>query len=124
MILPVGGPDYQPVATAIKSSGKDIALIGVDADLYATDPSVGSLLLTSVRKLIDQAVHDTVIQSGTKATFDVTPYIGTLANGGVGVADFHDYASKVDPALQGELDTIKAGIISGSIKVKSYLSGN
>ena len=36
-------------------------------------------------------------------------------------ADFHNFASKVSPDLQGELDTIQAGIIDGSIPVKSYL---
>ncbi len=121
VILPVGGPDYQATIAAIKDSGKDIAVLGVDSDTYVTDPSYGSSFLTSVRKLIDAAVHDTVISAGT-GNFDVTPYVGTLANGGVGIADFHDYASKVDPALQGELDSIKADIISGKIKVTSYLS--
>jgi basic membrane protein A len=52
-------------------------------------------------------------------TFD--PYIGNLHNSGVGIAPFHNFESKVAPTLQGELDTIKAGIIDGSIAVKSYL---
>jgi basic membrane protein A len=51
--------------------------------------------------------------------FDNSPYVGTLENDGVGIAPFHDFESKVDPALQGELDTIKAGIVDGSITVES-----
>jgi len=43
-------------------------------------------------------------------------YIGTLANGGVQLAPYHDFASKVPAALQSELAQIKAGIISGSIQ--------
>ena len=55
--------------------------------------------------------------------FDATPFVGTLENEGVGLAPFHDFESKVSPDLQGELDTITAGIIDGSIPVKSYLAG-
>ena len=40
VILPVGGPIYQSAAAAIADSGKDIALIGVDADVFETDPTV------------------------------------------------------------------------------------
>ena len=45
--------------------------------------------------------------------------MGTLANDGVGLAPFHKFQDKVDPGLQGELDAIKADIISGKIKVES-----
>ncbi|CAN5270815.1 BMP family ABC transporter substrate-binding protein [soil metagenome] len=122
VLMPVGGPIYQSAGAAIKDSGKSIALVGVDGDLFVSDATYSSLFLTSVLKGIKQATGDVVNQAGTAKTFDVTPYIGSLSNAGVGIAAFHDFASKVDPALQGELDTIKAGIISGSIPVKSYLT--
>jgi basic membrane protein A len=35
----------------------------------------------------------------------------------VALAPFHDFASKVPSSLQSELNTIKQGIINGSIKV-------
>ena len=57
MLLPVGGPIYQSAAAAIRDSGKDIALIGVDADVYETDPTVADLLLTSILKGIDVGVR-------------------------------------------------------------------
>ncbi len=41
VLLPVGGPIYQSAAVAIKDAGREIALVGVDADVYETDPSVG-----------------------------------------------------------------------------------
>ena len=53
VIMPVGGPIYQSAAQAIKDSGKPIALIGVDADVFVSDPSVKDLLLTSVMKGLD-----------------------------------------------------------------------
>ena len=118
VILPVGGPIYQSAVQAIKDSGKNIALIGVDADVTQTDPSITNLLLTSIMKGIQVAVNDVVTEAAA-GKFDNTPFVGTLANNGVGLAPFHDFASKVDPGLQGELDAIKADIISGKIKVES-----
>lgn len=122
VVLPVGGPIYLAAATIIQSSGANIALIGVDADVFETDPSVGPLLLTSVRKLIDVAVESAVSDAAAGA-FDSTPYIGTLENEGVGIAPFHDFESKVPADLGAKLETIAAGIIDGSIPVESYLAG-
>ncbi len=122
VLLPVGGPIYQSAASVIRDSGREIALLGVDADVFETDPTVGDLLLTSIRKLIDVGVEDAVLAAGADE-FDATPFVGTLENGGVGLAPFHDFADRVAPELQGELDAITAGIIDGSITVESYLAG-
>ncbi len=122
VILPVGGPIYLAAATIIQNTKAPIALIGVDADVFETDPSVGPLLLTSVRKLIDVAVESAVTEAG-KGQFDPTPFIGTLANGGVGIAPFHDFEKKVAPTLAETLQTISEQIISGKIAVESYLAG-
>jgi len=122
VLLPVGGPIYQSAASAITDSGKDIALLGVDADVFETDPSVADLLLTSIRKGIDVATYDTVLASG-KGNFDVTPYVGTLDNKGVGIADYHNWADKVPADLDAAVKDLQAKIISGDVKVKSYLAG-
>jgi basic membrane protein A len=121
VILPVGGPIFQSAGAAIEDSGKDIALLGADADVYETFPTYDSLYFTSVLKGIHEAVNDVVTTAAT-GEFDTAPYIGTLENGGVGIAPFHDFESKVDPELQSELDEIEAGIISGDVTVTSYLS--
>jgi basic membrane protein A len=118
VIMPVGGPIYQSAAAAIKDSGKEIAMIGVDADVYNTDESVRDILLTSVMKGIKPSV-DAVIKDTAKGNFSSDPYVGTLKNDGVGLAPFHDFESKVDPGLKDELDKVKQGIIDGSITVKS-----
>ena len=122
VLLPVGGPIYQSAASVIRDSGREIALLGVDADVFETDPTVADLLLTSIRKAIDVGVQEAVLAAGN-GEFDNTPFIGTLENEGVALAPFHDFESKVSPDLQGELDTITAGIIDGSIPVESYLAG-
>lgn len=122
VLLPVGGPIYQSAAAAIRDSGREIALLGVDADVFETDSSVADLLLTSIRKGIDVATYDTVLAAGQGA-FDATPYIGTLENGGVGIADYHDLASKVPAELDAAVQDLKAQIISGEVTVSSYLAG-
>jgi len=121
ILLPVGGPIYQSAAAAITDSGKDIALLGVDADLFVTDPTVDKIIMTSVEKGIKQAVTDVVTSAG-QGKFTTDAYIGTLANKGVGIAPFHNFDSKVPKTLAGELDAISKGIIDGSIPVKSYLT--
>lgn len=118
VIMPVGGPIYQSAAQAIRDSGKSIALMGVDTDVFVSDPSVKDLLLTSVMKGLNSATA-AVVKDAAGGKFTNTPYVGTLKNDGVGLAPFHNFESKVDPGLQGELDKIKAGIIDGSIKVTS-----
>src|SRR5690606_24569475 len=45
VIMPVGGPIYQSALQAITESGRDVALIGVDADLYETDPTTQDVVL-------------------------------------------------------------------------------
>ncbi|PZQ89653.1 MAG: BMP family ABC transporter substrate-binding protein [Leifsonia xyli] len=118
VLLPVGGPIYQSAGEAIREKGGDIALIGVDADVFNTDPKVADLLLTSVMKGVDSGVYDTV-KAAAEGKFDITPYVGTLENGGVGIAPFHDWESKVPADLGKKLDDLKAKIISGDIKVES-----
>nr|WP_119869023.1 BMP family ABC transporter substrate-binding protein [Frondihabitans sp. 762G35] len=121
VIMPVGGPIYQSAAQAIKDADKGIVLVGVDSDTYETDPANASLFLTSVEKGIAPATK-AVVEDAAKGSFTNTPYVGTLKNDGVGLAPFHDYESKIASSLPGELDTIKAGIIDGSIKVESPAS--
>jgi basic membrane protein A len=121
VLLPVGGPIYQSAVAAITDSGKSIALIGVDADLFVTDPTTADIILTSILKGIKSATS-AVVTAAAGGDFSNEPYIGTLENDGVGIAPFHNFESEVSPDLQGELDAIKAGIIDGSIPVTSYLS--
>lgn len=121
VILPVGGPIYQGALTAIADSGKDVALVGVDADFFETDPNTKEVIFTSILKNMKVSTQEAVVAAGND-TFDAAPYVGTLANDGVGLAPFHNFDSLISSTLQGELDTLKAGIIDGSIKVKSYLT--
>jgi phosphonate transport system substrate-binding protein len=55
------------------------------------------------------------IKAVQEGTFEGGVTVGTLENGGVGLADFHDMASMVPPELAAELDQVKADIIAGTI---------
>ncbi len=121
VILPVGGPIFQSAGAAIKESGKDIVMIGCDADVYDTFPTYDDIYFTSILKDMKQAVDD-VVTSAAKGTMDFKPYIGTLKNKGVGIAPFHEFDSKVDAKVKSDLTDISSKIASGDITVKSYLS--
>jgi basic membrane protein A len=120
VILPVGGPIYQGALTAIEDSGKDIAMIGVDADFFETDPNTQDVVMTSILKGMKVSTYEAVLAAGNDE-FDFEPYIGTLENEGVGIAPFHNFEGKVSDTLEADLEKVKAGIIDGSIEVTSYL---
>ncbi|MCR6689222.1 BMP family ABC transporter substrate-binding protein [Cellulomonas sp.] len=121
VILPVGGPIYQSAMDAIADSGNDVALIGVDADVFNTDPSTQDMILTSILKKMDVSTFDAVTAAGSGA-WDPEAYVGTLENGGVGLAPLHNFESKVDPALWAEVEQLQLDIVSGKVEVTSYLA--
>jgi basic membrane protein A len=124
VIIPVAGSLYQGAAAAIKSSGSDAVLEGVDADIFQTDPSYGSLMLVSILKNLAAPTEAAIVASSKSKSFDNTQYVGNLKNNGVGISSFHNFSSKVDSGLAAEVAKIKAGIIDGSIKVASPSSFN
>ncbi len=118
IVFPVaGGTGLGALAEAQQSKGAMNA-IWVDTDGYTAAPQYKSVLVTSVLKGIADAVTKAVETSST-GSFDATPYVGTLANGGTGLAPFHDFEGKVPAALTAELAQVKQDIISGTITIKS-----
>jgi len=69
-------------------------------------------------KEIGQAVFDTVKQA-SEGSFTSDPYVGTLENGGIGIAPFHDFDSVVTDEVKARVDELKQQIISGELKVDS-----
>jgi basic membrane protein A len=122
VLLPVGGPIYQGALTAIQSSGKDVALVGVDADFFETDPKTRDVVLTSILKNMKVSTYEAVKSAGSDEEFDFTPYVGTLENDGVGIAPFHNFEDKVSDSVKTEIEDVEQGIIDGKIKVNSYLT--
>jgi basic membrane protein A len=123
VILPVGGPIYQGAVTAIEDAGADAVMLGVDADVFETDPNTQDVILTSILKNMKISTYEAIMAAG-EDSLDYTPYIGTLENDGVGIAPFHNFEGEVSDTVVEELEQVKAGIIDGSIPVESYLSGS
>ena len=74
--------------------------------------------LSTVVKGVDASVTATV-KEGSEGKFTNTPYVGTLENGGTLLAPFHDLESMVSADTKTELETIRKGIIDGSITIAS-----
>ncbi|MDP9805795.1 basic membrane protein A [Trueperella bonasi] len=117
VIMPVAGPVGLGAAAAIQESG-DAYFIGVDSDWHETAPDYADFILTSVMKEISASVEDTVA-AGVNGKFSAEPYIGTLENGGVGLAPYHDLDAEVSDELKKEIEEISQKIKSGEIVVES-----
>lgn len=117
VIMPVAGQVANGTLQAAEEAPGTM-VIWVDADGYETQPEYGNIILTSVLKEISNAVYDT-IESVVEGTFTSGNYVGTLKNGGVGLAPWHDFEDKVPQELKSEIDQIRERIISGDISVES-----
>ena len=117
IVMPVAGPvGLGSAALAAELGGDTMKIIGVDADLFVTDPGNGSVYLTSVTKRMDSTVTE-VIKRAMDGTLEGGVLVGTLENGGVAMAPFHDMDAAIPAELKTELETVRAGIIDGSIPV-------
>ena len=117
IVMPVAGPVGLGSAALASELGTDkLMIIGVDADQYESDSANQGVYLTSVLKNMDVTTFDAIKQV-FDGTFKGGVVVGTLANGGVGLAPFHDMESAVPVELQDQITALETGIIDGSIKV-------
>ena len=115
IVMPVAGPVGLGSAALADELGTDaLKIIGVDADQALTDSEKAHVYLTSVLKRMDSTVQQ-VIEQVMNDEFEGGVVVGTLANDGVSLAPFHSFEDAVPAELKAEIETIKAGIIDGSI---------
>ena len=118
IVMPVAGPVGLGSAALATELGTDkLMIIGVDSDQFESDTANSAVYLTSVLKNMDVTTFN-AIKSVVDGTFEGGVTVGTLENGGVGLAPYHDMESMVPAELAAQIDTIKAGIIDGSVSVK------
>ena len=120
VIFPVAGDvglgSAKAVETANQQAGSDkVNMLWVDTDGCVSAPQYCNIFISSVTKGIQTAVKDAVL-AAQNGSFKGGNYIGTLANGGVLLAPFHDFESKVPAALKSELTQVQTGIENGSIQ--------
>jgi basic membrane protein A and related proteins len=119
IIFPVAGGVGLGSAKAVQNAdnaagSQKYNMMWVDTDGCVSAPQYCKYFITSVEKGIQSAVK-TAVTSAANGTFKGGAYIGTLANGGVALAPYHDFATVIPASLQAEINTLKAQIISGKI---------
>ncbi|WP_167131271.1 BMP family lipoprotein [Paramicrobacterium chengjingii] len=118
VIMPVAGQVGEGAAAAAADAG-DVSIVWVDNDGYETLPTeYQPLLLTSVLKKTQDAVTD-IVKRDLDGELDNEPFIGTLENGGVDIAPFHDMTDAVGDDLAAEIDELRQQIIDGDVDVTS-----
>ena len=118
IVHPVAGETGNGTIKAMLAAGK--WAIGVDNDQALTIPESAGAILTSAQKAIDVSVVD-VIKKTSAGDLGGEDYSGTLANKGVLLSPFHEFDSQISAETKSELETLRAAIADGSIKVCTYL---
>lgn len=115
IVMPVAGPVGLGAAAAAESAG-DVKIVWVDSDGYLTAPDYKDLMLTSVMKQIGPAIETTITET-VEGGFTSEPYVGTLENEGVGLAEVR--GAEVPAEVQAKIDEYKAAIIAGDLVIES-----
>jgi len=92
VIFGVGGNTGNGGLLAAHEAG--LMAIGVDVDQYFTYPDVASSLLTSAAKNIDVAAA-AAVRDFAAGELSEGERLATLANGGIGLAPFHDWDKRI-----------------------------
>ncbi len=112
VIFGVGGNTGNGGLLAAHEAG--LSGIGVDVDQYNTYPEVSSSLITSAAKNMDVATAD-AIRDFAEDTLTGGIRMATVANGGVGLASYHDQDSNISADCKAAVEAAEAGLSDGSI---------
>lgn len=112
IIFPVAGPTGLGTAQRVQEQG-EAWVIGVDNDWMEAYAQYADVVLTSAMKYFDATTY-AVIELAYLDNFSGGIYIGSLANGGVGLGTV---AASVPAELLTKIEQIKADIIAGTIVV-------
>jgi basic membrane protein A len=120
VVMPVAGGTGLGTAQVAKDSAGKLSVIWVDQDGCKSAEQYCDVFLTTVVKNIEDAVKQAVLKGAKGEALAPTPgYLGSLENNGVSLAPYNQFDSKVDAALKTEVETLKADIVSGKVKVES-----
>lgn len=118
IVFPVAGNVGLGAAKAVQQAGGKANMLWVDTDGCVSAPQYCKYFISSVVKGIAVSVKQAIKQA-KGGDFAGGNYVGTLENGGTGLAPYHQWDSKVPDALKAQLKQVKQGIINGTIKVAS-----
>lgn len=114
VVFAIGGDAVNGALLATREN--NLPAIGADVDQYNTYPEAQSALISSAMKNVDVAVYNylrTVADGSVQAGITTA----TLQNGGVGLAPFHDWDSKIPADLKAQIRKASDGIKNGSIQI-------
>ena len=114
VVFAIGGDAVDGALLAAKES--NLPAVGADIDQYNTNPEVQSALVTSAMKNVAIAVYN-YLKSVADGSVQAGISTGTLQNGGVGLAPFHEWDSKIPADLKAQIQQAIDGIRDGSIKI-------
>jgi basic membrane protein A len=112
VVFGVGGNTGNGGLLAAKEKG--LMAIGVDVDQYNTYPEVKDALISSAAKNVDAAVYNYLktVKDGSVKAGAMT---ANLSNGGVGLAPYHDWDSKIPQAVKDKVKEAADGLKSGKL---------
>jgi basic membrane protein A len=118
VLFPVAGPAGLGGLQAAQDSNGQVKAIWVDTDGCVSAAEYCDVLLSSVMKRMDVAVED-AIKASLNDEFSSEPYVGTLENGGVALAPYHNMDSEIPQELKDQIEQVKEKIVSGEIEITS-----
>jgi basic membrane protein A and related proteins len=118
VIYPVAGQAALGTASAVKSANNGTSLIWTGEDGCVSEPQYCGVFLTTTTEFAEAAVEQ-IIEAAAAGTVSSVDYLATLANKGVGLAPYHQFASHISASLQGKIAAVGQGIVSGTITVSS-----
>ncbi len=124
VIFAVAGPVGLGAMAAVQDANKggaDVKFIGVDVDQFVSAPEYADIMMSSVLKRIDNGVK-AAIGAAVDGSFKGGVSANNLANEGTGLAEYHNFDSKVPADLKAEVQQIKADIIAGKFKISDYFA--
>ena len=114
VIMPVAGQAGVGGLEAVKEA--DIRAVWVDTDGCESVARYCDVLLTSVVKGMGTAVEET-IRTSVDGTFSNETYTGTLANGGVRLAPYHESDDDISDDVKAQVLDLWSQVVDGSLTV-------
>jgi basic membrane protein A len=110
IIFAAGGQTGNGGLLAVVDKGGSVLGIGVDTDQYFSLPEAKSILVSSAMKLITPGVFK-IVKAAQEGSFK-----GGNITGDVGLAPYHDLASKVPNDVQTKITQVTGDVVSGKTK--------
>lgn len=124
IILPVGGAINLPCGEAMTARNLDAALIGVDADAFFAMPGqYQDQWLVTILKGIQIQVQRSIEAHANGTPTGGTSTVGNLANGAIGLSEYHSWADDVPAELAAEVAQILEDIADGTITWDKFVVG-